>query len=49
MIVTRTLADMLNLNTRREHKGVCDFSVRGFLCDFLLVLVVSSLLYFIVV
>ena len=27
----------LKLNRRSEDKGVCDFSVRDFLCDFLVV------------
>ena len=48
-IVTGALANILNLTTRREFKGACDFSLRAFLCDFLVVLVVSNLLHFVVV
>ena len=31
----------LKLNSRSEDKGVCDFSVRHFLCDFLVVWLVQ--------
>ena len=38
-IVTRALADILNCNTRREHDGVCDFSLRFSLLLFFFILV----------
>ena len=37
VLVTRALADILDLNTRPERKNMCDFSVRKFLCDFIVV------------
>ena len=37
VLVTRALADILDLNTRLERKGMCDFSVKNFLCDFIVV------------
>ena len=39
----------LKSNTRCEDKEVYNFSARVFLCDFLVVLVISSLLHFIAV
>lgn len=35
IIITRALADILNLNMSREHNSVCDFFVGFFVCGFL--------------